>query len=121
MPTFYRASSTVNWNGTAVEGSVEWAKFLLKMPQSRHDVQSYDCHAVPGSAAPGRPPSLLITVSGIVTFGEPSSAPAKTLDTAPRVFSQTFLLLPDVLPESTGDAAAGPKYFVGADSLRFVG
>lgn len=69
-----------------------------------------------------QPPSLLVTVSGTVVHGKgPEGNPAathnKSLDGQPRVFSQTFMLVPD--------PAAGPgeqtKYYVNADAMRFVG
>ncbi|KAG8924573.1 hypothetical protein FRC03_005624 [Tulasnella sp. 419] len=124
VPKFYRPNSTINWNGTTLTGADALAGFLARMPLSKHDVQSYDCHAIPGSGSATRPPSLLITVSGLVTHGPQSTAntlptSVKVFDAAPRVFSQTFVLVPDE-SASTGQGAE-PKYYVGADSLRFVG
>ena len=72
-----------------------------------------------------QPPSLLITVSGNVTHGlgpsgNPSDTPARSIEGHPRVFSQTFILVPDPTAPLTkpGEVA---KYYVGADALRFVG
>lgn len=72
-----------------------------------------------------QPPSLLITVSGNVTHGHgpsgnPPDTPARTIEGHPRVFSQTFILVPDSTapPTKPGEVA---KYYVGADALRFVG
>ena len=72
-----------------------------------------------------QPPSLLITVSGNVTHGlgpsgNPPGTPARSIEGHPRVFSQTFILVPDPTapPTKPGEVA---KYYVGADALRFVG
>jgi len=72
-----------------------------------------------------QPPSLLITVSGNVTHGRgpagnPPNTPSRTIDGHPRVFSQTFMLVPDsdAPPTKPGEVA---KYYVSADALRFVG
>lgn len=72
-----------------------------------------------------QPPSLLITVSGNVTHGlgpsgNPPDTPARSIEGHPRVFSQTFILVPDPTAPLTkpGEVA---KYYVGADALRFVG
>lgn len=72
-----------------------------------------------------QPPSLLVTVSGNVQHGRgpagnPAATPAKSVDGQSRVFSQTFMLVPDPTapPTKTGEVA---KYYVGADAMRFVG
>lgn len=71
------------------------------------------------------PPSLLITVSGSVTHGRgpagnPPNTSSRNKDGHPRVFSQTFMLVPDPTapPSKAGELA---KYYVSADALRFVG
>jgi NTF2-related export protein 1/2 len=141
VPRFYRPNSNITWNGTPVSGTDELRQLLEAMPRSDHDVQSYDCHPIPGmlldccwvtlldtfpsgSSVAGiqsRPPSLLVTVSGTVRHGPPpthgpAAAKRSTFENEPRVFNQTFILIPD-------DAHTGgePKYFVKADSMRFVG
>jgi len=69
------------------------------------------------------PPSLIVVVSGNVAHGRglsgnPPNTPAKTLEQL-RVFSQTFMLVPDTsAPTRPGEVA---KYYISADSLRFVG
>lgn len=108
------------------------------MPPTKHEVQSFDCHPIPGTgdlpclyvacidfSLGSQPPSLLVTVSGNVTHGKgpagnPPSTPAKSIDGQPRVFSQTFMLAPD---PNAPRAAPGEvaKYYVNADTLRFVG
>ena len=72
-----------------------------------------------------QPPSLLITVSGNVTHGlgpsgNPPDTPSRSIEGHPRVFSQTFILVPDPTAPliKPGEVA---KYFVGADAFRFVG
>lgn len=113
------------------------------MPATKHEVQSFDCHPIPGERCPpiipiffffkkkvqlflgNQPPSLLISVSGNVTHGSgpsgnPPDIPARSIEGHPRVFSQTFILVPDPTapPTKPGEVA---KYYVGADALRFVG
>jgi len=71
-----------------------------------------------------QPPSLLITVSGNVTHGDgpganPPMTPKKNIEGHPRVFSQTFTLVPDnTSPPKVGEVA---KYYIIADAMRFVG
>lgn len=67
----------------------------------------------------------MVTVSGTVVHGKgpegnPASTPSKSVDGQPRVFSQTFMLVPDttVPTAAPGEVA---KYFVNADTMRFVG
>ncbi|KAF6766741.1 hypothetical protein DFP72DRAFT_985700 [Ephemerocybe angulata] len=101
LPQFYRPTSTLTWNGEPVTG-VDGVKNLVEnMPPTKHEMHSFDCHPIPGS----QPPSLLVVVSGNVH---------------PRVFSQSFMLLPDSTAPTTkpGEVA---KYYIGADTLRFVG
>lgn len=142
VPRFYRPDSNITWNGTPVSGTEELRQLLEAMPRSSHDVQSYDCHPIPGASLPllrispdsipplgssmaglqSRPPSLLVTVSGTVRHGPPpvptpaAAVKRPTFENEPRVFNQTFILIPDEA-HTGGD----PKYFVKADSLRFVG
>ncbi|KII93618.1 hypothetical protein PLICRDRAFT_171349 [Plicaturopsis crispa FD-325 SS-3] len=121
LPKFYRPTSSLAWNGKPYQGSDGVKDLIQKMPPTKHDVQSFDCHPIPGS----QPPSLLVTVSGNVVHGKgpsgnPAATPAKSIDGQPRVFSQTFMLVPDPTapPTKTGEVA---KYYVNADSMRFVG
>ncbi len=71
-----------------------------------------------------QPPSLLITVSGNVTHGggpgaNPASTHKRNIEGHPRVFSQTFMLVPDnTAPTKVGEVA---KYYIIADTMRFVG
>ncbi|KAI0059497.1 NTF2-like protein [Artomyces pyxidatus] len=119
LPKFYRPNSAVSWNGNPSEGAQGVQELIANMPKTTHEVQSFDCHPIPGS----QPPSLLITVSGMVTHGGGPSAnpPAikKTIEGHPRVFTQTFMLVPDTAaPPKPGEVA---KYYINADAMRFVG
>ncbi|KAF9819229.1 hypothetical protein IEO21_02268 [Rhodonia placenta] len=121
LPNFYRPSSAMTWNGKPFQGSDGVRKLISAMPVTKHEVQCFDCHPIPGS----QPPNLLITVSGTVTHGHrptgnSASTSSKSVDSQPRVFSQTFMLVPDPTapPSKTGEVA---KYYVNADAMRFVG
>ncbi|TFK26640.1 NTF2-like protein, partial [Coprinopsis marcescibilis] len=120
LPQFYRPTSSLTWNGKPFQGADGLRQLVENMPPTKHEVQSFDCHPIPGS----QPPSLLISVSGNVTHGKgPAGNPpntAKTIDGQPRVFHQVFMLVPDTNapPTKPGEVA---KYFIGADALRFVG
>ncbi|KAF9024146.1 hypothetical protein BDZ89DRAFT_1069391 [Hymenopellis radicata] len=97
-------------------------ELITHMPPTKHEMQSFDCHPVPGTS----PPSLLLTVSGNVTHGKgatgnPPNTGNKTIDGHPRVFSQTFILIPDPNAPTTGKVGEVAKYFITADALRFVG
>lgn len=136
LPNFYRATSSLSWNGTQKQGVEGLKELITNMPPTDHDVKSFDCHPIPGTTCmppvqlslfiniPGTsPPSLLLTVSGNVTHGRgPSANPSttRTIEGHARVFSQTFMLLPD--PESSSSAVGEvAKYFISADAFRFVG
>ncbi|GJE89516.1 nuclear transport factor 2 family protein [Phanerochaete sordida] len=121
LPNFYRPNSALTWNGTPYQGAEGVRELISKMPPTSHEVQSFDCHPIPGS----QPPSLFITVSGNVTHGKgpagnPASTPNKSIDGHPRVFAQTFMLVPD---STAAKAAPGEvaKYYINADAMRFVG
>ncbi|KAF5352724.1 hypothetical protein D9756_005878 [Leucocoprinus leucothites] len=120
LPKFYRESSSLLWNGKPFQGLDDLQRLIQDMPMTKHEIQSFDCQPVPGTS----PPSLLVIVSGNVTHGRgpsgnPPNTPAKTVEGHPRVFSQTFMLVPDTSAAiKPGEVA---KYYVSADSLRFVG
>ncbi|KAF8586258.1 NTF2-like protein [Ramaria rubella] len=115
LPKFYHDTSYLTYNGTMVTGPGAIKELLERLPVTKHEVQSYDCHPI----ATTSPPALLITVSGLVTHGQggasTSGAETKTVpssrnvDVQPRVFSQTFILMKK------------EKYYVSADHFRFVG
>lgn len=72
-----------------------------------------------------QPPSLLVSVSGTVVHGKgpsgnPAATPSKSVDGQPRVFSQTFMLVPDSNAPKVAPGEVA-KYYVNADSVRFVG
>ncbi|KAF5368481.1 hypothetical protein D9758_002164 [Tetrapyrgos nigripes] len=111
LPNFYRPSSSLTWNGKPLQGADGLRQLIEKMPPTKHEMQSFDCHPIPGTS----PPSLLVTVSGTVIHGKPhlSTKPSKSIEGQPRVFSQTFMLVPDTEASTTkpGEVA---KYY---DSL----
>jgi len=124
LPKFYRPSSAITWNGNPYAGTDGIRDLLNDTPTTKHEVQCFDCHPIPGS----QPPNLLVTVSGTVSHGNlanptvpsNSNTKSKNVDGQPRVFSQTFVLVPDssAVPAKTGEVA---KYYISADALRFVG
>ncbi|GAA5934867.1 uncharacterized protein JCM15063_003087 [Sporobolomyces koalae] len=119
LPTLYAPTARVTWNGNPISVA-DLAAFVQQMPQSKHDVQAFDCHPISGSAA-GGPASLVVTVSGQVSHGSNPTPIAGTItsknyDNLPRVFSQSFIL---VFTE-TGDPNVGVGgYQIAADSFRF--
>ncbi|KAI0053419.1 NTF2-like protein [Auriscalpium vulgare] len=121
LPNFYRSTSAVNWNGNPREGVQGIRDLILNMPKTTHEVQSYDCHPIPGT----QPPSLLVTVSGTVVHGGgPAANPAKipkTIEGHPRVFNQSFMLVPDTGTTVAPKPGELAKYYITADSMRFVG
>jgi NTF2-related export protein 1/2 len=120
LPNFYRPASSLTWNGKPFQGPDGLRQLVEKMPPTKHEMQSFDCHPIPGAT----PPSLLVTVSGTVVHGKPVQLPpgqrSKNIEGQARVFSQTFMLVPDsaAAPSQPGEPA---KYYIGADALRFVG
>lgn len=121
----YRETSTMLWNGQTLTGAEKIKEFLGTVPESKHEIQSWDCHPIPGYT----PAPILITVSGTVTHGAmPAKIPPnKKPGLQPRVFSQTFVIAPEVaagVPPTTassGVATEGVMYYIRADTLRFVG
>ena len=143
MPKLYRPSSAITWNGNPFAGADGVRDLLNDTPITKHEVQCFDCHPIPGRfhsypllvcrvptqpLTGSQPPNLLVTVSGTVTHGNTASPPApsnnstksKNVEGQPRVFSQTFVLVPDssAVPAKTGEVA---KYYISADAFRFVG
>jgi len=82
-----------------------------------YSIASID-YSTSGTGTADTPPSLLVVVSGTVAHGQMDTN-AKNINNVPRTFSQTFLMIPEV-PGAIGQAAE-PKYFVSADTMRFVG
>ncbi|KAF9074922.1 NTF2-like protein [Rhodocollybia butyracea] len=118
LPNFYRPVSSLTWNGKPLQGPDGLRQLIENMPPTKHEMQSFDCHPIPGAS----PPSLLVTVSGTVVHGKPAPSlqRSKNIEGHARVFSQTFMLVPDsaAAPSQPGEPA---KYYIGADALRFVG
>jgi NTF2-related export protein 1/2 len=64
---------------------------MTRFPQTNHEVQSFDCHPIDsamltGAPIQGEPPSMILTVSGSVRYGE---------EREKRGFSESFLLKAD--------------------------
>lgn len=127
--------------GNGIQGQQEIQQLFATMPRSRHEVQAFDAHMIPGAptlvAAPNsrltRPtgsinttkplPSLSLAVTGHVRYqesafppnwrmpGTSSVTPGDDPELLPRVFSQSFVLHP------TAEGA----YKATADVFRFVG
>ncbi|GAA5967324.1 hypothetical protein JCM11641_000512 [Rhodosporidiobolus odoratus] len=114
----YAPTARVTWNGNPISYA-DLPAFVQQMPKSSHEVQSFDCHPISGSATDSTPPSLVVTVSGQVSHGSnptPSagSISSKNFDNLPRVFSQSFILV------FGGDPTKGESgYLVASDSFRF--
>ncbi|KAF7303223.1 NTF2 domain-containing protein [Mycena kentingensis (nom. inval.)] len=122
LPKLYRPTSALTWNGTPFQGQDGLINLVTNMPPTKHEIQSFDCHPIPGTS----PPSLLIIVSGNVTHGlgpagNPAGSSSKNKEGHPRVFSQTFVLIPDASAPPPTKAGALAKYFISADAMRFVG
>ncbi|KAL0581085.1 hypothetical protein V5O48_000979 [Marasmius crinis-equi] len=122
LPNFYRPTSSITWNGNPLQGPEGVKQLVEKMPPTKHEMLSFDCHPIPGST----PPSLLVNVSGSVVHGKQHPPPAnqarnssRSVDGLSRVFSQVFMLVPD--PNVAPNPGEGTKYYVSVDSLRFVG
>ena len=48
LPKFYRANSALTWNGKPFEGTDGVRELLIGIPATKHEVQSFDCHPIPG-------------------------------------------------------------------------
>lgn len=50
LPKFYRANSSLTWNGNPYQGSEGVQELMKGMPITKHEVQSFDCHPIPGAS-----------------------------------------------------------------------
>ena len=50
LPHFYRSSSSLTWNGTPFQGTEGLIQMVSDMPATKHEVQSFDCHPIPGQS-----------------------------------------------------------------------
>lgn len=48
LPQFYRPTSSLTWNGKPFQGSDGLRQLIEKMPPTKHEMQSFDCHPIPG-------------------------------------------------------------------------
>ncbi|KAI9358562.1 hypothetical protein DFJ73DRAFT_793957 [Zopfochytrium polystomum] len=98
----YTDAAAIVWNGNPFPGIAAFNEQLLKMPGSQHDINNYDCQPLVNETGVN---NLIVTVTGLLKFGEAQHRP----------FSQTFVLLATVAPDT------GKKtYKVAADTFRFV-
>ena len=95
-----RILPTIIMNGNTVEnGSAVQEIFEKQMPPAHYEVQSFDCQTINRCYLPpeaeqsdnktGRNQTVLVIVSGVVTFGEVKDDPPQ------RTFSETFVLVPN--------------------------
>ena len=48
LPKFYRPSSAISWNGNPFSGVDGIRELLNDTPTTKHEVQCFDCHPIPG-------------------------------------------------------------------------
>ena len=48
LPNFYRPNAALTWNGKPFEGTDGVRELLIGIPATKHEVQSFDCHPIPG-------------------------------------------------------------------------
>ena len=48
LPNFYRPSSAITWNGNPFAGTEGIRELLNDTPITKHEVQGFDCHPIPG-------------------------------------------------------------------------
>ncbi|KAK4048572.1 hypothetical protein OIO90_005742 [Microbotryomycetes sp. JL221] len=137
VAALYLQAARITWNGNPV-AFADLPALLDRMPKSKHEVQAFDCHPIPGSTGP---PTLALSVNGQVrgtqlvivalplakltliqvTYGsEPAPLVTgivrpKDFDFLPRVFAQSLILVADATTKSDGS----PNYLISADSFRF--
>lgn len=46
LPSLYLPTSTISWNGNPISGSAQYAQLVDAQPGSKHEIQSFDCHAL---------------------------------------------------------------------------
>ncbi|KKY29058.1 putative nuclear transport factor 2 domain protein [Phaeomoniella chlamydospora] len=111
IATFYvetPAADTILFNGNALpDGIAVQEIFDTQMPPAQYEIQSVDCHVInPAFVGPDTPadakspkqqPSILVLISGWVSFSEERSEPQ-------RGFSETLVLVPNPQAE---DAKGG--------------
>lgn len=142
LPEFYRPDARIVWNGNVIVGLPAFSTTLLsQLSFSKHDIQSFDAHAIPGSIVPPSTlPSISLNITGQVIFSaqpfpptfrmpdpkdiSPLQNPAdaqQALNGLPRVFSQTLILAPAPSVEESNQAVSISNYAIIADCFRFVG
>ncbi|KAG2185464.1 hypothetical protein INT44_002255 [Umbelopsis vinacea] len=101
LQRFYRDDSAILWNGNAFPGIAQYNEFLNSLTNSSHDIQSFDCHPIPATMNSQGACGILVSVSGAVKYGD---SPRK------RLFSQAFMLIPDIEKSGT--------FYIQSENLR---
>ena len=97
--------------------------FQDQMPQARYEIQDYDCQIVNpnyvaegtqgSSSDSGQNMTILVTVSGLVKFGDPHSATA-------RAFSENFILIPNPVAAKKTRGKRHKGWLIQSQNFRLV-
>eukprot|EP01084_Bolivina_argentea_P319467 554122_1 len=101
ITNFYRASSTIKWNGKNIGHNV-LQTFWNQIPPSHHTLISVNAQPIPVLAMSSTP-SILITVNGKVSY----------LGSKHTLFSQTFIIGAEPVQNNVTNGNANPssQYF----------
>eukprot|EP01083_Nonionella_stella_P271718 920942_1 len=91
ISNFYRSTSTIKWNGKAINHNV-LQQFYTSIPPSHHTLFSVNAQPIPVLPMSSTP-SILITVNGKVSY----------LGSKPILFSQTFIIGSEVVQNSNSN------------------
>ncbi|OJD13057.1 hypothetical protein AJ78_06449 [Emergomyces pasteurianus Ep9510] len=145
IASYYAPTPTLSkilFNGNVVaDGPSVQEIFTNQMPPAHYEVQSYDCQIInpnyPGmavsssglaasasasakplsSSAMAKNMSILVTVNGLVRFGELRDPG----DMSNRGFSETFVLVPDAPADGGGPRARAKKHWlIQSQNFRLV-
>ncbi|KAI9010867.1 hypothetical protein CLU79DRAFT_839437 [Phycomyces nitens] len=101
LANLYRDTSTILWNGNALSGAQQYSELLARVPQSKHEIDVYDCQPIPATMHAQGTCGILINVAGSVNFDDGSAI---------KLFSEIFMLMPDEGQANT--------YFVQSQNFR---
>ena len=97
--------------------------FQEQMPQARYEIQNYDCQVLNphyvaegtqgNSPASGKNMTIMVTVSGIVKFGEPRAATS-------RGFSENFVLIPNPTAVTNARGKHTKGWLIQSQNFRLV-
>ena len=123
-----KALPVILFNGNTIDdGTAMQALFKEKMPDSHHEVQSYDCHVLNASIVPpdyqinpevetGRNMVLLITISGTVRYGDTSA----TFLPERKGFSESIILVPDPGKANVKLGLSSENWLIRSQNFRLV-